>query len=158
MYAKVSLMFRFILLGATIVLLVVSAITIGWSFFGLDKSKEPSVKQEIDKSSPTRGAPVATKSKSVKHVVMVYTFIGMVTSLKKTDEGTELLTDITDSGIPSFLITDQAKIFSQTNGEKTETSLASLEVGQNVEITIQYRLRQKENNWDAVREIVILEK
>jgi len=156
----------------TLVVLTASAAIVVWSFFGLG-TKSPAIntssqtnKEGANQSTEsntiaekhftkfTKLLPVKPGSPSVKTATVWYTFSGTVTGIRNNGENIELLTDITEPGLPQFLVTPKTQTFLLANGQNVATSAASIQANQKVDISMSYTLKQ--NAWDTVGEVKIL--
>lgn len=110
---------------------VISLIMVITNYFGiLSLSFLPTKYQQIDLTNPAVG----------------YVRVGMETNLKKinqTPDGLELVTDLQDQGMPSFLLSEDAILSFASKSEPRKdiasASATDLKTGQKVSISIQYR-------------------
>lgn len=149
-------MSRAAVIVVTLIVLLVSAAVVGWSFFGLGTSSSLSLQPAMQPTTPPPQAtqppaqsdkqvtlPVGLKAPGVKFVRATYTFETTIKEIRGTPERLELITSLEGGTIPQFIVTSATNVLRKNNGTKEKISSSALTPNQKVEIAIPYRLRQK---------------
>ncbi len=84
-------------------------------------------------------------------VILVYNFFGNIKEIKNVSEGMQVILDIPNDNLPSFIVNTQyTQIFKPgTDGKLTPASTDDLKVGTKANVQIMYDL--KLNTWRVIR-------
>lgn len=147
--AKTGFSFKEILLVIFITFsLLMFLILITLAIYFLSPYRDSLAKQiNIEKITRLVYLPLNPQSRTVDGVSIVYTINGNILDLKKSDLGTEIITDIKINGLPDIIATSRTQFYNENTHEKT--TIQDLEKGQKVSIDLGYGLTKRE--WRVIR-------
>lgn len=104
--------------------------------------------------TPSVDLPVSLKNPAVKSSRINYLFQVAIAEIKTTSNGlTEIVTTLDSVNKPQFILDSETPIFIREGTTEQEASPSALSVGQNVDISIYYRLKEK--TWNNVSRVTI---
>ena len=95
--------------------------------------------------------PVALNKNGVQSTKLVYVFTGKVINIKPIGQNSSITLDISDPQTPDFLITKNTFIINKASDSKVP--VGDIKVGDDVEVTMTYRLNQK--TWDLTAVVIL---
>jgi len=153
---------RSTLIIATVVVLAVSAAIVAWSFFGLGRAQPSSQSTKLPTQLPqqktpqaninTITSPISLNNPDIRPVIILYFFTGILQDMKAVAGGTQLITDKSVDGIPSFIVTDSTTIVFYNNDQQTPATINDIKPNQRIGLNIIYHLEKK--TW-AIHKVLI---